>query len=102
MDLSGKASQTLNPESRVVRRMGVPWKELDNTGIVLDLTSGDYFELDEVGVAIWRSLDGNKTLAECAKEIASSYAIAPEVVEPDVQAFAEELLRKNLIAVLQW
>jgi len=91
----------LDLESRIARKTGIPWKELNDTGIVLDLTSGDYFELDEVGVAIWKTLDGRKTLAECAKEIASFYAVDPELVEPDVKAFAEELLSRNLIVVLQ-
>lgn len=90
----------LRPQSRVARKPNLPWKALDGTGIVLDLDTGDYFDLDELGFAIWRRLDGDATLAACAEEITRTHDVAADVVERDVLAFIGELLERNLVVVV--
>lgn len=91
---------TLSGGSRVARKANLPWKILEDVGLVLDLDTGDYYELDEVGLVIWQALDGDRTLAECARAIASSYTVAEDVAERDVQEFVEELLDRRLAVIL--
>ena len=85
--------------SRVTRRSTIPWKALGEVGVVLDIESGDYFELDAVGFAIWQRLDGALTLAECAAEIAEVFEADAAVVERDVIEFVEVLRFRNLVTV---
>ena len=84
----------------MARKPNLPWKALDDTGIVLDLDTGDYFDLDEIGFTIWRRLDGDATLADCAEEITRTHDVTAEVAERDVLAFAAELLDRNLVVVV--
>jgi hypothetical protein len=67
-------------------------------GILLDLKTGDYFELDEVALAIWKMLDGKTSLAQVADKLARTYAAPrPEVVERDIIRFVSELRRRKLV-----
>jgi hypothetical protein len=93
--------QTIVPlESRIARKPEVPWKELDGVAIILVLDTGEYFELDEVALEIWKMLSGDKTLLECANELGAAYDAPSETVQGDVQAFAMELLERNLVTVV--
>lgn len=84
-------------ESRVQRKPGIPWKRLEAEAVILDLESGDYFELDELGCRIWEALDGEQTLAAHAESIAREYEVEPELVRSDLMAFVAELFARGLV-----
>ena len=77
----------------------MPWKELDGIGVILALDSGDYFELNEVGLDIWKMLDGNRNLADCASRIAETYGLAEDEARNDVETFVEDLRAQNLVTI---
>jgi hypothetical protein len=71
---------------------------MGRAGILLDLRTGDYFELDEIALAIWKMLDGKTSLAQVASRLARTYAAPrPEMVERDVVRFVSELRRRKLV-----
>lgn len=83
---------------RPSKRPDVKWERVGRTGILLNLETGDYFELDEIALAIWKMLDGKTSLAQVAGRLARTYAAPrPEVVEQDVISFVSELRRRKLI-----
>ncbi|MCG6963856.1 MAG: PqqD family protein [Acidobacteria bacterium] len=86
-DLTGRFRQTK-------RAAG---KALDDEYLVLDLGSGDYFGLGEAGGVIWEHLDGTRTLAEVADEIAERYGIDRGRARSDLLAFVDELLERDLV-----
>lgn len=89
--------QELDLDSRIQRKAGIPWKRLEAEAVILDLQSGDYFELDEVGCRIWEALDGEQTLETHAQSIAREYEADPEQVRSDVMAFVAELFQRGLV-----
>jgi hypothetical protein len=90
-------SDEIELHSRFERREDVPWREIDDTILLLDLTNGDFFELDTVGAAIWRGLDGARTLGELAQGLAAEYEVAVETIGSDIIAFVTDLRAKNLV-----
>ena len=92
------ASQ-LSLDSRVQRREDVPWKTLDGVVMLLDLASGDFFELDDVGSRIWEGLDGRRTVADQAAVVADAYDVSLERARSDVIAFLADLDAKGLIRI---
>ena len=86
-------------ESRVRRKDDVPWKKLDDLVVVLDLSSGDFFELDEVASLLWNALDGARTLAGHAQMLVDVYGIDVESARSDVIAFISELDSKGLVVI---
>lgn len=76
----------------------VPWKQLaDDQGMLLDLDSGEYYEIRGVGPAIWRRLDG-RPFAELRSWLAEAYGESPERVTRDLESFLGDLAERGLIA----
>jgi coenzyme PQQ biosynthesis protein PqqD len=78
----------------------IKWKRIGQAGILLNLKTGDYFELDEVALAIWKMLDGKTSLANVAGRLTQSYAASKKVVEGDVIRFVSELRKRKLIEIV--
>ena len=55
------------------------------------------FSLNETAKAIWKKLDGRKTLKDIIKELSQEYDASLEEVEKDVLGFIEELLKRNIV-----
>lgn len=79
------------------RRPDVKWKKVGRSGILLDLKSGDFYEVDEVGVTIWKMLDGKTTVGAVSDKLARSYNAPLATIEKDVTKFVAELRKRKLI-----
>lgn len=79
------------------RKSDIKWKQVGRAGILLDLKSGDYFEVDEVGISIWRMLDGKTSVESVADKLAKTYAAPRGTIEKDVFRFVSELRKRKLI-----
>jgi hypothetical protein len=75
----------------------VKWKRTGATGILLNLVTGEYFEVDETALAIWNLIDGKTSAEGMAVKLARSYAAPPERVQKDVVRFLSELGKRNLV-----
>lgn len=54
------------------------------------------YVLDEVGAAIWGSLDGNRGAEEIASLLAADFEVAAETARADVLAFCDDLRKAGL------
>lgn len=84
-------------DTRPRKRPDIKWKRIGKAGILLDLKTGNYFELDEIALAIWGLLDGKISLAEVVGKLARAYACSRKTVERDVIGFISELRKRKLI-----
>lgn len=65
--------------------------------VVLDLQSGIYFGLDEIGVRVWGLLEKGETVSAAIAAIAEAYDVAQETVRADVCELVQELLDRGLL-----
>src|SRR5512144_2499269 len=78
-------------------------REIEGELIIVPLAAGigdmedELYTLNETGRAIWGRLDGQRTLAEVAGELAGEYAAAPGEIEADIAGLAGELLRRKML-----
>jgi hypothetical protein len=82
------------------RGENIRWKEFGSDGILLDVQSGEYFQVEEAGVMICRQIDGRKTAGEIIEYVASLFEGEGDIVVEDTLEFMEELQDKGLISVL--
>jgi hypothetical protein len=75
----------------------VKWKKTGATAIVLNLTTGDYLELDPTAFDIWRLIDGRRSTREIARTLAVAYRAPAATVEPDVVRFVAALRRRKML-----
>lgn len=65
--------------------------------MLLDLASGEYYELKGAGPFVWSLLDGATTLGEIADRLVEGYGVSAELAAPDLQSFLRELAERRLL-----
>ncbi len=84
-----------------VREKKSLFKDADgNMGIVVDLSTGAYYSLNECGKKIWELLDGKKPVLKIGENIARQFAVDKPAAIRDVEKFIIRLNRLGLIRLL--
>lgn len=85
-------------ESDCPRRADIiPWREVDDQGLILDIHSGDYFEINETALLIWKSLDGKHSLGRITSMICQTYAVTQKQAASDLKQLLSILAEAKLI-----
>lgn len=71
--------------------------EIDDEIVVMDLESGNFFSLKDTALDIWRLVDGTRSSADIAAELANDYDLAESELADDVAAFLDEALTAGLL-----
>ena len=81
----------------------VPLKEVvytdfqDTGGILVDLNTKQYYQLNETGSLIWRSLEKGKTVEDIVSQMRNIYDVSEEHAEASVEKLLLELETKKLV-----
>ena len=73
--------------------------ELEDEGVLLNLETGEYFGLDDVGLGMWKVLEASGTVEAARARLLEQYDVAEEVLHRDLEAFVAELLQRKLVVV---
>ena len=73
--------------------------ELAGEMVVLDLKSGAYYGLNEVGTDIWKAIEEPKSVSDIIEIIVAKYDVEREQCELDTIALLQELEATGLIEV---
>jgi coenzyme PQQ synthesis protein D (PqqD) len=65
--------------------------------ILLDMTGGTYYQINEVGRMVFQGLLEGRALADLVQEIADHYGIEKSTVERDVDVLMESLEEMGLV-----
>ena len=76
-------------------------RELEGEAVMLNLESGVYFGLDEVGTRIWALIQEHGSLRKVFEVMQGEYDVAPPALESDLLRLVEELRAKGLVSVSQ-
>lgn len=69
----------------------------DESAIVLDLRSGEYFSIEGIGAEIWALCAVDSTVESIIQALESEWAVPRDVLVTDVLEFLDELQRAGLI-----
>ncbi|MFW6123636.1 MAG: pyrroloquinoline quinone biosynthesis peptide chaperone PqqD [Acidobacteriota bacterium] len=78
-------------------------RNIEGELILVPLSSGlgdledELFTLNDTGKAIWKILDGKKSVDDIISELSSQYKAETEEIEQDVTGLLNELLKRNII-----
>ncbi|HPC04738.1 MAG TPA: PqqD family protein [Syntrophales bacterium] len=88
----------MDPWDRVFRKSGkVAWRMVDDDGVLLNLTTGYYYTLNEVGRFFWESLDGRKKLSEIHGDLLEQYDVDGGEARRDLLELVEDLRKEGLV-----
>ncbi len=88
----------LDQNSVFGRRDRVIVQQVEDQAVLLDIESGEYFALNDVGKSVWDLCDGSRTVAEVADAICSGYDVMEEEALTDTSALLEALAGVGLVA----
>ena len=95
MDIDVSSDKMYVPSEDIVAR------EIEGEVIIVPLVAGigdmedELYTLNETGQAVWKLLDGTKTLREVAQELSEEFE-GEEIVQ-DVLGFVTELVRRRML-----
>ena len=72
-------------------------RQVGEETVLLDLESGTYFGLDDVGARIWQLLEGGKSVAETCALLLAEYDVEASVLEHDALALVQKLVDAKLL-----
>lgn len=72
---------------------------IDGQAVLMDLRTGMYFGLDEVGTAIWQLIPDASNGAAIVERLAPDYDVTLAVLAADVDRFLCDLKQRELIAL---
>jgi len=79
-------------------------RDIEGELIIVPLTSGvgdmedELFTLNDTGKAIWKKLDGKKSVDEIISELSEDYQAESGEIENDVTGLLEELLKRKILS----
>ena len=65
--------------------------------VLLDVATGQYYGLDQVGGRIWQLCDGTRSVRQIAEVACDEYDAAEQSVEDDVAGLVSELVGESLL-----
>lgn len=74
------------------------FNQVGDEGILLHISSGTYYCLNEISVIFWLALSEAQSLDLVIDEVISEYEVERERVFEDLQNFIQDLSKLNLIS----
>ena len=88
---------TDDPQVLPRRRPRVLAEQAAGKWVLLDVDSGRYYALDDVGGRVWNLCDGSRTAVQIAEVVSEEYDTAGAAVREDVLEFVSELVSESLL-----
>ena len=76
---------------------GVLFNQVAGEAVLLNLDTGQYYALNQVGARLWHLLLEHRRLEPVLERMLAEYEVAPEQLQADVDALLEDLLARRLL-----
>jgi hypothetical protein len=91
------SSDPIDDRSTLRRARSVASQTLDGEAVLLHLTSGTYFTLNETGTFVWNLLEREHTLAQLLEALVGAFDVEREAARRDLVELLEDLVARGLI-----
>ncbi len=85
--------------SLITRNPSILFNDFDDGLMMMDIDSGNYFDVDSVGGRIWALLESPVTLDTICESLIAEYAVDVDVCRSETIGFIEELAGKGLVTL---
>jgi hypothetical protein len=72
-------------------------KVIDGEAVIINLTNGMYYSMEQVGGMIWAMIGEGRSLGEIVSAVTRRYEVSPAQARADVERVAAELLEQKLV-----
>ena len=79
------------------RRDGLMTADMDGSAVMMDITTGKYYNLGAIGGRIWELLEEPMTLTALVQKLTAEYDVSAEQCRTDILPFLNTLLERGLL-----
>ena len=79
------------------RRMGLMTADMNGSAVMMDIMSGKYYNLGEVGGRIWELLEESMTVTALVHKLTAEYDVSAQQCRADIEPFLNTLLDRGLL-----
>ena len=79
------------------RREGLMAADMNGSAVMMDIMSGKYYNLGEVGGRIWEMLEEPMTLGALVQKLTDEYDVSAERCRSDMLPFLNTLIERGLL-----
>tara|TARA_B100001559_G_C15897279_1_gene348070 strand:+ start:66 stop:341 length:276 start_codon:yes stop_codon:yes gene_type:complete len=87
----------INKDTKFKISPDVVISEINNESVIMNLNTGIYFQVNELGSFIISELKNYQNIAMLQEKIILSFDVSSEACKDDLENFLEILLEKNLL-----
>ena len=88
-------------ETRISIPKDVLFHEVDEEMVLLNLVSGKYFSLDDVGTRMWALMTEYEQLKAVHQALLEEYKVDPQQLEQDLLALTDKLAANGLLQIVE-
>jgi hypothetical protein len=70
---------------------------LDGEAVMINLSTGMYYSMDQAGALVWSLLGAGRSVQEIGAALARRYDVSPDEAESDVRLLLAKLVEENLV-----
>ncbi len=89
----------MNDSSVVARRSGLVSAPAGEDLVMMDVVSGTFYALDDIGRFVWERLETPTPVSELLAEILRHYEVGPERCRQDILALLGDMHGRGLVEV---
>lgn len=79
------------------RKQGIMAADMNGEKVMMDITTGKYYNLGQVGGRMWEILEKPRSRAELISALTAEYNVTPEQCDTDIEPFMRKMLEIGLI-----
>ncbi|MBN2068003.1 MAG: PqqD family protein [Opitutales bacterium] len=84
-------------DQTIVRNSELSFTEIDGETVVMNVETGNYYGIDEVGSRIWELLKEPLSIKDLCVSLTEEYDADLETIQGDLLPYLQELITENLI-----
>ena len=89
----------IEPGTVISRNDTILATDLGDEFVMMDVTSGQYFNLKVVGASIWKQLEEPRTFSEILKQLQEEFEVEPETCEREVREFVMQMIDLEMVTL---
>ena len=79
------------------RREGLMAADMNGSAVMMDIMTGKYYNLGQVGGRIWELLEEPMTVAALVKKLTDEYDVSAQQCRADIEPFLNTMLSRGLL-----
>jgi hypothetical protein len=86
-----------HPQTTFKTSQSVAWRDVNDEVVILNLKSGEYYTLNDVGQFIWKSAMEGKSIQAIQQAIIETFNVPAEQAIKDLHGFLAGMIKEGML-----